>query len=271
MVAVTTPSTGAGGLAPWMPPPSYSPSRALKLARLSEAAYSPHGADLAQSDLGYHYATMIRAGTCHALVAWDDEGVSVAFRGTEPTVLQDLLADAEAALVLGPYGRVHEGFRRFYTAIRADLFMCLPRGGDRMWLTGHSLGGSLALLAGVMDFPSAEIYAFAPARTGDATFAGLFDPTSTWSFVREADPVPRLAPIHWGYADIATRLYLRGGAIHTQDTTTIASRIRLDARNLIHARGLFADHGIASYRADLEKLVTSQASDSTALGEAAGM
>ena len=34
----------------------------------------------------------------------------VAFRGTEPTKLKDLLTDVELTMVPGPLGKVHEGF-----------------------------------------------------------------------------------------------------------------------------------------------------------------
>lgn len=110
----------------------------------------------------------------------------VAFRGTEN--LQDWLADFDAVLInyepVGNSGLVHMGFQLVYEQVRGTLPPLIAvgcAGCTRILVTGHSLGAALAVLSALdiaKNIPPnivPELYTFAGPRTGNPTFANIFN------------------------------------------------------------------------------------------------
>ena len=72
----------------------------------------------------------------------------------------------------------------------------------RFAVTGHSLGGAMAMLAaldlvhsGVVDAQSLSLYTFGQPRTGNHAFAAMVDemlPANVWRVVAASDPVPHV-------------------------------------------------------------------------------
>jgi hypothetical protein len=75
-------------------------------------------------------------------------------------------------------------------------------GTRSLWITGHSLGGALAMLtaaflANVQNHPLAGVYTFGQPRVGDPVFQRRYDETLgdiTFRCVNNCDPVPHLPP-----------------------------------------------------------------------------
>jgi triacylglycerol lipase len=135
---------------------------------------------------GFARARLFERGIARAIVAPAEGFAVVAFRGTRPGVLADLLADADLRLVRWEgAGRVHAGF-----AAALRRFESFPAG--RVWFTGHSLGGALATLAHARA-PGAGLVTFGAPRVGDREFAAAF-PGRAWRVVNNNDFVPRLPP-----------------------------------------------------------------------------
>ncbi len=187
----------------------------------SEIAYLPEPEAQRQfsEQLGMN-ARLICVDNTQAYVATSDEHVLVAFRGTEaPTSIEGLkdwlLTDA-LNLLMVPEGRLgtdlaaagvgarfHQGFvdaigeiwEPLYAAVDAEL-----RRADRpLWLTGHSLGGALALLAAWLFHRKMisvhQIYTFGGPMIGNAEAARVIDQEfkgRIFRFVNGPDPVPRL-------------------------------------------------------------------------------
>jgi triacylglycerol lipase len=131
---------------------------------------------------------MVSESSVFGLVAWNaaTKTAIVAVRGTK--TIWDWLADIDAAPV--PYlpnpaaGLVHMGFQLVYEHIRTSIASLLKtncQGVQTTWVTGHSLGGALAVL-GAFDIlknvnmgPVPQLYTFAGPRTGAPDFSKNFN------------------------------------------------------------------------------------------------
>jgi triacylglycerol lipase len=133
--------------------------------------------------------------------------VIVSFRGTETP--EEWLKDFDSLTVPFPdipvSGLVHQGFNAVYQTIRDSVIAGVTTAkvnATSMWITGHSLGAAIALLAAI-DFAKnavpplvSQIYTFAGPRVGDATFTNLFDAAIPvcYRVVNRWDIVPQLPP-----------------------------------------------------------------------------
>jgi pimeloyl-ACP methyl ester carboxylesterase len=182
---------------------SFNRANALYLAHASDVAYDRAPAAAAMERLGLravpfrHKLTRTRGflGVC-------DTHAVLAFRGTDPITLPNWLTDAVVRLVrCHEYdGRVHYGFssalRHTWDKIQRLLDETLAASAGRpLFLTGHSMGGALAVLSACrlakMGRTPAGIYTFGSPRVGDPTFcAGYALPT--WRIVNGMDLVPEM-------------------------------------------------------------------------------
>lgn len=117
----------------------------------------------------------------------------LAFRGTES--VQDAYTDAKAVLRDHPDGgRVHSGFFEAYNEISGQIEEALKEHPALpLYITGHSLGGALALLATkhIGSQSTGATYTFGAPRVADDDFyKGIKTPI--YRIVNAADAVPRV-------------------------------------------------------------------------------
>jgi hypothetical protein len=194
------------------------------LARASDLAYLPGDAGIPafKEQLGLD-ATLYTAGTTQVYVATNDRHVVVAFRGTEaPNTLEGLkdwlLTDAMNLLMV-PEGRLgtdflaagvgakfHQGFINALAGIWDSLAATVEaelKAKDRpLWLTGHSLGGALALLSAWLftrKFISVHaVITFGAPMVGNTRAMQAFDKElagKVFRYVNGSDPVPQLPTV----------------------------------------------------------------------------
>lgn len=179
--------------------PTFNRANALYLAHASDIAYHRSPAAAASERLGLktiafrHKLTRTRGflGVC-------DTHAVLSFRGSDPVTLQTWLTDVVVRLVERPEydGRVHWGFSSVLRRSWEKIEAILEQAQDKpLFLTGHSLGGALAVLTACrlakMDRAPIATYTFGAPRIGDRNFcAGHALPT--YRIVNRLDLVPEL-------------------------------------------------------------------------------
>jgi hypothetical protein len=141
-----------------------------------------------------------KSSTC-CFVASGRGATLVAFAGTDPLVLANWITDFD----------IHfqsTGAARGYAAAAAAVWPALrallgkQAGGNKIIVTGHSLGGALAALtAHQIEMETGRgvhaVYTFGMPRPGDAAFAGTYNQRigqRTYRLVHGQDVVPTVGP-----------------------------------------------------------------------------
>jgi hypothetical protein len=270
---------------------------AQALAYAADYAYLPEAEAVAKfkSDFGMA-ARLVSADNTQAYVCTSDDHIVVAFRGTEsPTSIEGLkdwlLTDAVNLLMIpegrlgtdlvaaGVAARFHQGFVNAIAEIWEPVYQAVDgelRKSDRpLWVTGHSLGGALALLGGWLFHRKMisvhQIYTFGGPMIGNAEAVAAIDREfkgKIFRFVHSPDPVPRLpmmSLIANQYSHCEKEVLVGEGAVGQDLLTpfrTLAGKavdgvlnatLIDDVWNDIAAR--VAAHGMASYRKLIDSLL----------------
>jgi triacylglycerol lipase len=150
--------------------------------------------------------TVLPVASTHCFVASHPKAVIVAFAGTDPVSLANWISDFDAHLDKDT--GTAEGYRVAADVVWPDLKLLLEKpvsAGQKIFVTGHSLGGALAALIaerikselrGAADAVDA-VYTFGMPRPGSQTFADLYNShlgLRTYRLVHGDDLVPTVAP-----------------------------------------------------------------------------
>lgn len=180
----------------------------LQLARLSDLVY------LSGPQLDLELQTFMLSGQLRSvgddtqyLYARGAEYDVLICRGTEGK-LADIRTDAQCPLIswpLGSHSKAHQGFCNQADAILADLQQQQPQAGlERpLWITGHSLGGALAILLAfkLSQKPGnklAGVVTFGQPKVGDAQLTQAITQQLLpfyRRYVNQRDIVPKLPPL----------------------------------------------------------------------------
>ncbi|MFJ9948295.1 lipase family protein [Kitasatospora sp. NPDC091207] len=259
----------------------YDLAHAYWLARASELAYKDQDTIERQArawgfDTVRHHETRFTPPfplqDTQAYTMAGDHMIVTAFRGTEPQQIRDWLSDATTPPRPGPAGTgyVHYGFAEALTSVFPDIRDTLTelRTDDQsLWLTGHSLGGALAMLAGArlhLEEPRLTadgVYTYGQPRTCDrllATACNKGFKERIHRFVNNNDIVPQLPP-EPAYTHVDTLRYIDSSG--TLRTTGLIGGFTDRAKGLTAdpfapASDGIRDHLLRNYITALEKNLT---------------
>ena len=200
--------------------------------------------------------TYIDVDGAQAYVLSDKTDVIVACRATEPTAINDILADLKMFPVkhhLG--GRVHRGFYAEYDKVIPGIKDALAKhnkkGDKTVWVTGHSLGGAMAVLVAAELQPDGGLHTFGQPRVGNKAFLKVLEGIKYYRYRNNNDVVTAVPP-SWLF-------FRHGGVLRYINTygnirpATWAQRFKdkcrgywqaLKSFNLIDG---FADHSMGLY------------------------
>jgi hypothetical protein len=267
------------------------PRNARALAVASDLAYyaEAEAAPQFRDQLGLE-ARLISVGNTQVYVAQNDKHLVVAFRGTEApnTIdgLKDCLLTDALNLLTVPEGRLgtdlaaagvgarfHKGFVTALGSVWDPLVAAVEAEQKRaerpLWVTGHSLGGALALLAAWLfhrKFISVhQVYTYGAPMIGNTAATQAFDREfagKIFRYVNPTDPVPKLPTISLlanDYGHCLKEMMLGAAAAEAvAEAAPAAAGGALDPATIEHlwqsAQQRVAAHSLAHYRDLIAKL-----------------
>jgi hypothetical protein len=243
-------------------PDIFDPGNAAVLCAFSAAAYAPAAEGATIDD---------NATDTRVVLTRRDDNLIIAFRGTAD--LRNWLTDLDYELTRAGNFRVHRGFHEAVSAVQSDVSAKLGDAREtRLWVTGHSLGGALAMLwalwAARRGHEIAGVYTFGQPRVGDAAFSHLYNSklkTRTWRSVHADDIVPRVPWLLGRYRHAGHEVFL--GSMKPSSRILDPSILARLPSDLLHAarelrRGkvaLLADHRVHAYLALFPETIPSAA------------
>jgi triacylglycerol lipase len=273
---------------------------ALFLARACDLAYydEPEGPARFREELGLE-TRLISADNTQVYVGENDQAIVVAFRGSQaPTTLDGLkdwlLTNANNYLILpegrsgtdfaaaGVGARFHRGFldalEMVWGPLTARVEQALKAKDRPLWVTGHSLGGALALLAAWRFrrsfLPVCAVVTFGGPMIGNEAASKAFErefPGKIFRYVDVGDVVPLLPSVSLvanAYChcqsevslstaeatEAASELAALRSSDGTTTTTTTADVLTAGMMDQVWGtlKGRIAAHLIANYQARVE-------------------
>lgn len=186
---------------PWQP--------VLALAEISSAVYQdsePLSITLKKFGLTAD-ASVFPDESMYAVVASNNDTVVVAFRGTNPDEIADWFVNINVVSTVVTNGRVHSGFYRSTKSLLTDIVGAVKthKGeSKKVWITGHSLGGAMALVFAyecLVDgrIKPAGVVTFGQPMLVDSKLAHFLNEKLDGKylrFVHGGDAVPRMVPTY---------------------------------------------------------------------------
>jgi triacylglycerol lipase len=221
-------------------------------AKLSAIAYmdSANG-PRAATKLGYK-AKLVSKGGAEMLVATGKTDLWIAFRGTEPAVLNDVLADLKVFKnTAAKGGKVHGGFQNEVNDLWLDVVDVLAK-NDKLknprdvYYTGHSLGAAMATISAHRISPKA-LFTFGSPRVGGPIFVKSISCPHT-RCMNNNDIVCRIPPAWLGFRHHGDMIYFnRDGELAPGPTWTDAWYGILNSWKRFKFFDGVVDHGMPNY------------------------
>ena len=176
------------------------------LAEMSEIAYlSPVDADSLYRLLGFTEIMPIVASSMIGYVVSAEDVTAIVFRGTDSAEVSDWMANLGRSACETQHGPIHKGFFDAYRSLQPQIMTVFrKRSPQHLWVTGHSLGGALALACAfdLIDYQKMQIDGLMTfgqpmvARKQLAEHLEIVLLNKYAHFVNNSDIVPRVPPSH---------------------------------------------------------------------------
>jgi hypothetical protein len=177
---------------------------AVFLAEASAAAYSQTGAKDFVLRADFPRLASFDSGNVQGFWCDSDDVALLVFRGTNN--IGQWIRDLKVLPASHEWGWVHLGFTTGIAAVEEELRkfdQFASRPGKHIWVSGHSLGGALAVLAAarlkIKGICAPSLHTYGQPAVGLSDFAQKFDselPNRLWHVINQSDVVPRVPPLY---------------------------------------------------------------------------
>lgn len=235
--------------------------------RLARVAYrEPSQIEPALVEMGLEGFRFYDGPSTQAFTCSDASRVIIAFRGSEQDP-RDWINNANFRPVPGEHdGHVHSGFHGALDEVWDQIAAHVDRDTPRpLFVTGHSLGGALATLAGARlhsaGMAVGGVYTYGQPRVGKSDFQRHYNEAlrdKTFRMVNHIDLVTRVPLLVHGYRHIGRRMYFDEDGTLERDAGNwpVARddlRYRLRHFGRIKAAGL-TPHLLPAYQERIDRL-----------------
>jgi triacylglycerol lipase len=213
---------------------------AKELAQCSSDSYlSPVDAEETLAKRGYNRIASLNSSTMVGYIAFLDDVAVIVFRGTNPAEIQDWYINLNNRSQKTDHGNVHAGFWNGYDSLHGQLIKILDsRKPKRIWITGHSLGGALAVvcsyrLSSMENLEIAGVMTFGQPKVGNSAFCKHMESTLSGRmvyFVNESDVVPRVPPSFEHYGSL---VWYKAGGIRRSQPPMLAMRSGAESTEML--------------------------------------
>lgn len=162
-------------------------------------------------------SALLPAASTRGMCLVNKDALIVAFKGSDPLVVANWITDADA---LPNVDGVHSGFAEAVDAIWVKLEVMMRKHGSRkVFFTGHSLGGALAVVAAQrveakLGVEVDAVVTFGAPRVASGLFATRYGHLQrrTLRFIHGQDIVPAVPPENAGYIHVGRYVRCDSGA-----------------------------------------------------------
>ena len=188
------------------------------LALLCEKAYlTPFEAKASFKEIGFSSTEDFVDSSMIGYVVTSDKATVIVFRGSEDKA--DWFVNLNAFSSATSHGDIHKGFFNAYQGLKPQILKLLQtHHRDHLWITGHSLGGALAIIC-AYDLAANENYdidgviTFGQPMVAHQQLADYIGEKLSGRYahyVNESDIVARVAP---GYSHCGSLIWFTNGGI----------------------------------------------------------
>jgi len=213
-----------------VPADSFSEATATEFVKLASLSYCPAAKITAWtcswcSAMPSNEVSVIYESSTDTLVYTaylpKQDRVLVSFRGSQSLTnwIYNLKFSKTSAYPLCDGCKVHHGFYRSWLAVADEVTnstkaLLAKHPSAQLYITGHSLGGSLAALAAAHFAYSQKmavhgVYTYGESRVGNPAFRQFYNQGArlSWRLTHYKDPVPHLPMKSLGFAHISTEVF----------------------------------------------------------------
>ena len=241
---------------------AYSDRTSWLMASCSALAYVPFEAGQEQklrdslNELGLElFRKFSRDATC-AFLARNSRFAVLAFRGTTAD-FRNILTDIKIRFYRDKSGaKLSTGFSEAYALVQEDIAAAVDALEPNLplYITGHSLGGALAVIASTRIHPwdrIASCYTYGCPRVGNGEFANQLWKVPIYRQVHSSDIVPRV-PLPFGYRHAGDMRYIKRSGDLVEDPNAFGLFFSFFYSALTGLKNPFLNHRSAGYVAALD-------------------